>query len=58
MHSPFPGMGPYLERQDRWSGVHAGLIAVLREMLTREVTPDFFVDSEDNIYVLGLDDPG
>ena len=32
MTSPFPGMDPYLERPDRWSGVHAGLIAVLREV--------------------------
>jgi len=57
MHSPFPGMDPYLERPDRWSGVHAGLIAVLRENLARQVAPRFFVDSEDNVYVLGLDDP-
>src|SRR6266852_5994321 len=57
MYSPFPGMDPYLERPDRWSGVHAGLIAVIREMLARQVAPRFFVDSEDNVYVLGLDDP-
>jgi hypothetical protein len=50
-------MDPYLERPDRWSGVHAGLIAVIRELLTRQVAPRFFVDSEDNVYVLGLDDP-
>src|SRR5437016_9055994 len=46
MASPFPGMDPYLERPDRWSGVHAGLIAVLREVLARQVAPRFFVDSE------------
>jgi hypothetical protein len=50
-------MDPYLERPDRWSGVHAGLIAVLREILARQVAPHFFVDSEDNVFVLGLDDP-
>src|SRR5437764_5286845 len=57
MASPFPGMDPYLERPDRWSGVHAGLITVLREALSRQVAPRFFVDSEDNVYILGLDDP-
>ena len=57
MSSPFPGMDPYLERPDRWSGVHARLIAVMGELLTRQVAPRFFVDSEDSVYVLGLDDP-
>ena len=57
MRSPFPGMDPYLERPDRWGGVHAGLIAVMREILSRQVAPRFFVDSEDGVYVLGLDDP-
>jgi Protein of unknown function (DUF4058) len=57
MFSPFPGMDPYLERPDRWSGVHARLIAVIGEALARQVAPRFFVDSEDNVYILGLDDP-
>jgi hypothetical protein len=57
MPSPFPGMDPYLERPDRWSGVHARLIAVIGEVLTQQVAPRFFVDSEDNVYILGLDDP-
>ncbi|MGH2409827.1 MAG: DUF4058 family protein [Chloroflexota bacterium] len=58
MPSPFPGMDPYLERPDRWSGVHAALIAVMRELLARQVAPRFFVDSEDYVYILGRDDPG
>lgn len=57
MPSPFPGMDPYLERTDRWSGVQARMIAVIDEFLTRQVAPRFFVDSEDNVYILGLDDP-
>ena len=56
MSSPFPGMDPYLERPDRWSGVHARLIAVIGAVLARQVAPRFFVDSEDNVYILGLDD--
>jgi hypothetical protein len=51
-------MDPYLERPDRWSGVHAALIAVMRELLARQVAPRFFVDSEDSVYILGRDDPG
>jgi hypothetical protein len=51
-------MDPYLERPDRWSGVHARLIAVIGEMLARQVAPRFFVDSEDYVYILGRDDPG
>lgn len=57
MHSPFPGMDPYLERPDHWGGVHTGLISVMREVLARQAGPRFFVDSEDNVYILGLDDP-
>lgn len=58
MPSPFPGMDPYLERPDRWGGVHSGLIAVLRELLAPQVAPRFFVDSEDTVYILGRLDPG
>lgn len=57
MPSPFPGMDPYLERAERWSGVHTRLIAVIGELLARQVAPRFFVDSADNVYILGLDDP-
>lgn len=57
MPSPFPGMDPYLERTERWSGVHTRLIAVIGELLARQVAPRFFVDSEDSVYILGLDDP-
>jgi Protein of unknown function (DUF4058) len=57
MPSPFPGMDPYLERPDRWGGVHARLIAVLGEILTRQVAPRFFVDSEDTVYILAKGDP-
>jgi hypothetical protein len=50
-------MDPFLERADRWSGVHARLIAVLGEILTRQVAPRFFVDSEDHLYILDSTDP-
>jgi hypothetical protein len=50
-------MDPFMERPDRWGGVHTRLIAVIGELLTQQVAPRFFVDSEDNVYILGLDDP-
>ena len=58
MPSPFPGMDPYLEHPARWGGVLTRLIAVIGELLTQQAAPRFFVDSEDAVYVLGLDDPG
>jgi hypothetical protein len=58
MPSPFPGMDPYLERPDRWGGVHSALIGVIREVVARQVAPRFFVDSEDYVYILGYLDPG
>ena len=57
MPSPFPGMDPYLEHPARWGGVRARLVAVIGELLTALAAPRFFVDSEDAVYVLGLDDP-
>jgi hypothetical protein len=50
-------MDPYLEAPMRWPGVHSAIIATLREMLSRQVRPRFFVDSEDEIIVLAPDDP-
>ena len=58
MPSPFPGMDPYLERPGHWGGVHAALIAVIGELLVRQVAPRFFVDSDYYFYALGRLDPG
>jgi hypothetical protein len=49
-------MDPYLEAPERWSGVHSRLIAVLGELLTRQVAPHYFVDSEDHVYIIAPDD--
>lgn len=57
MRSPFPGMDPYLEEPLRWGGFHGVLIAVLGELLTKQVTPRFFVDSKRDAYRLGILDP-
>ncbi|MBI5368818.1 MAG: DUF4058 family protein [Planctomycetes bacterium] len=51
MPSPFPGMDPYLEHPGFWPGVHAGLIAVVRELLSPPLRPRFWVDIEERVYV-------
>src|SRR5256885_11845381 len=36
MASPFPGMDPYLEDPEIWSGVHASILGVIQERLRSE----------------------
>jgi hypothetical protein len=51
-------MDPYLEQPARWHGVHTRLIAVLGEVLMRQVPDRFFVDSEEEVYLLDPGEPG
>lgn len=55
MPSRFPGMDPFLERED-WKGFHAELIAVLREMLVQKLRPRYIVKTEETIYVSNEDE--
>jgi hypothetical protein len=57
MPSPFPGMDPYLEAPERWSGVHGSLIFALREQLSPLVRPRFFVAAEESVTIVSPDDP-
>src|SRR4051794_20702996 len=57
MPTRFPGMDPWLEAPSRWTGVHATLIAIFRELLTVQIRPRYFADIESRIYVLDEDDP-
>jgi hypothetical protein len=52
MHSPFPGMDPYLEDPGGWAGVHDALIAIMREMLNRQLGPGFIADGGTSVYIL------
>jgi hypothetical protein len=52
MHSPFPGMDPYLEEPGGWAGVHDALIAIMREMLNRQLGPGFIADGGTSVYIL------
>ncbi len=57
MSSPFPGMDPFLEEASVWSSVHARLINSISDILADIVSPHFFVDIEQRVYITTLDDP-
>ncbi len=57
MPSPFPGMDPYLEDPELWSGFHASFIAELQIQLSPLVRPNFFVRIEERVYLAEEDDP-
>lgn len=51
MPSPFPGMDPYLEQDDIWHDFHESFMPVLREMLTEQIRPDYFVKIDEHVYI-------
>lgn len=51
MPSPFPGMNPYIERPDVWNDFHDTFIPALREMLSAQVLPRYYVRIEENLYI-------
>ncbi|BDA72288.1 hypothetical protein CAL7716_064540 [Calothrix sp. PCC 7716] len=50
MPSPFPGMNPYLEAADLWSGLHGRLIITIADILSLLLRPNYFVAVEERIY--------
>lgn len=56
MPSPFPGMDPYLEAPSLWPDVHSALIVAIRDALSPQVAPSYFVRVEQRTYILELDD--
>src|SRR5262249_7518533 len=51
MPSPFPGMNPYLEQDDVWQDFHQSFIPLLREVLTAQVRPGYFVTVEEHLFI-------
>src|SRR5262249_33573326 len=43
MPSPFPGMNPYLEQSSVWHDFHQSFLPTIRELLTPQVVPRYFV---------------
>lgn len=51
MPSPFPGMNPYLEQASVWTDFHTAFLTAMRESLTPQVRPNFFVKLEERVYI-------
>jgi hypothetical protein len=54
--APFPGMDPFLEEPGGWSGVHDGLIVIIRLMLNQVLGPSFVADAGTTVYVVAPDE--
>ena len=50
MHTPFPGMNPYLEQPGLWPQVHNRLIVAIADEITPQVAPKYRVSIEERIY--------
>lgn len=51
MPSPFPGMNPYLEHRTVWHDFHEAFLPAIREELSRQVRPNFFVRIDEHVYI-------
>src|ERR1700722_5616417 len=51
MPSPFPGMNPYLERDEVWHDFHQSFIPALREVLAEQVRPRYLVKLEEQLFI-------
>src|ERR1700756_959812 len=51
MPSPFPGMNPYVERATVWHDFHESFMPLVREILTAQVLPRYFVRIDQHMYI-------
>ena len=56
MHSPFPGMDPYLEAPSLWPDVHTSLMSIFREQLTPLLAPKYLAELQTQVVIDRLDD--
>ena len=56
VHSPFPGMDPYLEASTIWPDVHTSLMNIFREQLTPLLAPKYVAELETQVVIDHLDD--
>ncbi len=55
MPSPFPGMNPYLERRTVWHDFHNGYLYACRDALASQVSENFVVRVDENVYFHEID---
>jgi len=51
MPSPFPGMNPYVERASVWHDFHESFMPLVREILSAQVLPRYFVRIDEQMYI-------
>jgi Protein of unknown function (DUF4058) len=56
VHSPFPGMDPYLEAPTIWPDVHTSLMSIFREQLTPLLAPKYLAELETQVVIDRVDD--
>jgi hypothetical protein len=56
MHSPFPGMNPYLEHPDVWHDFHERFIPRLADLLNAQVGANYLVKIDEHVYVHEVDE--
>jgi hypothetical protein len=56
IHSPFPGMDPYLEALDIWPDVHTRLMSIIGEQLTPLLAPKYLAELETQVVIDRVDD--
>ncbi|MCC5638810.1 DUF4058 family protein [Nostoc sp. CHAB 5844] len=50
MPSPFPGMNPYLEHPNLWTGIHGRIIVAIADFLSPQLRPKYFIAIEERVY--------
>jgi hypothetical protein len=56
MHSPFPGMDPYLEAPSIWPDVHTSLMCIVGEQLTPRLAPKYLAELDPHVVIDQVDD--
>lgn len=51
MHSPFPGMDPYLEQASVWHDFHESFVYECRRLLVPQISPAYIAKLDEHIYV-------
>ena len=51
MHSPFPGMDPFLEQPSVWHDFHESFIYECRRLLVPQISPAYVAKLDEHIYV-------